>query len=60
MSWVTRYGYPGIFSLLTLGVALLVPRRHGGLYLAFILFAAGMAALNAFYLRYFRSLASTR
>jgi len=44
------------FSLLYLIVAAVVPRSHGGIYFGFILFAAGTASLNYFYVKYFRRL----
>jgi hypothetical protein len=45
------------FSLLYLIVAVVVPRDKGGIFFAFILFAAGTTALNYFYVRYFKELA---
>ncbi len=42
------------FSLLYLTVGLLVPRAKGGIFLGFVLFAAGTTALNFFYVRYFK------
>jgi hypothetical protein len=44
------------FSLLYLLVVLVVPRAKGGIFLGFVLFAAGTTALNYFYVRYFRGL----
>ena len=47
-----------IFSLLYLLVASIVPRDQGGIFLGFVLFAAGTTALNYFYVQYFRRLAA--
>lgn len=44
------------FSGLYLLVALVVPREKGGIYLGFIIFAAGYTGLNVYYWRYFRQL----
>jgi hypothetical protein len=44
----------GAFSLCYLLVALVVPRAKGGIFLGFVLFAAGTTALNYFYAQYFR------
>ncbi|MGO8929303.1 MAG: hypothetical protein ACLQU3_20750 [Limisphaerales bacterium] len=41
------------FSLFYLVVALVVPRAKGGIFLGFVLFAAGTTALNYFYAKYF-------
>jgi|SRR5579871_2830510 len=46
-------------SLAYLLVAIVVPREKGGVFLGFVLFAGGTAALNYFYLKYFRQLAAT-
>lgn len=46
-------------SLLYLLVAAVVPKAHGGIFFGFILFAAGTAALNLYYVKYFRMLAKT-
>ena len=45
------------FSLLYLIVGLVVPKDKGGIFFAFVLFAAGMTALNYFYVKYFKELA---
>ena len=45
------------FSLLYLIVGVVVPRDKGGIFFAFILFAAGTTALNYFYVKYFKRLA---
>jgi hypothetical protein len=42
------------FSLLYLFVAVTLPREKGGIFLGFVIFAAGTAALNYFYVRYFK------
>lgn len=42
------------FSLLYLLVALVLPRAKGGIFLGFVIFAAGSAALNFYYFKYFR------
>jgi len=47
------------FSVLYLLVALLVPRAEGGIFLGFVLFAAGSTALNHFYVKYFKALAKS-
>jgi hypothetical protein len=44
------------FSLLYLIVGVVVPRDKGGIFFAFILFAAGTTALNYFYVKYFAAL----
>ena len=44
------------FSLLYLLVALVLPRAKGGIFLGFVLFAAGTTALNYFYVKYFTGL----
>lgn len=44
------------FSAAYLVVAAFVPRDRGGIFLGFIIFAAGTAALNYFYIRYFQAL----
>jgi hypothetical protein len=44
------------FSGLYLGVGLAVPRARGGIFFGFIIFAAGTASLNYFYVRYFKQL----
>jgi hypothetical protein len=46
-------------SVVYLTVALVVPRQNGGIYFGFIIFAAGSAALNVFYVRYFKQLRRT-
>jgi hypothetical protein len=45
-----------IMSLAYLLVAVVLPKEKGGIFLGFVLFAAGTAALNYFYLKYFRQL----
>lgn len=47
------------FSSLYLLVALVVPRNKGGIFFGFIVFAAGTAALNYFYWKYFKGLAKS-
>ncbi len=44
------------FSLVYLLVAGLVPRSSGGIFFGFVIFAAGTAGLNYFYIKYFRRL----
>jgi hypothetical protein len=44
------------FSAAYLLVAFAIPRAKGGIFLGFVIFAAGTAALNYFYLKYFRLL----
>jgi hypothetical protein len=46
------------FSAAYLLVAWLLPRDRGGIFLGFVIFAAGTAALNYFYVKYFRRLAA--
>ena len=46
------------FCALYLGVALAVPRARGGIFFGFIIFVAGSASLNYFYVKYFRLLAT--
>jgi hypothetical protein len=46
------------FSALYLLDALTIPRDRGGIFLGFVVFAAGTAALNYFYIKYFRALAA--
>lgn len=48
----------GACSLLYLLVAGIVPRAKGGIFFAFVIFAAGTAALNVFYVKYFRLLSA--
>ena len=45
------------FSLLYLIVGMAIPKDKGGIFFAFILFAAGTTALNYFYVKYFKRLA---
>ncbi len=45
------------FSLLYVLVALVLPRAKGGIFLGFVIFAAGSAALNYYYFKYFRLVA---
>jgi hypothetical protein len=47
-----------VFSALYLLVALVIPRDRGGIFLGFVGFAAGTAALNYFYIKYIRALAA--
>jgi hypothetical protein len=44
------------FSLVYLLVAGMVPRPRGGIFVGFVIFAAGTAGLNYFYIKYFRRL----
>ena len=44
------------FSLLYLLVAWVLPKAKGGIFLGFVLFAAGTTALNYFYVKYFMAL----
>jgi hypothetical protein len=48
----------GAYSLLYLLVAGIVPRAKGGIFFAFVIFAAGTAGLNVFYVKYFRFLSA--
>jgi hypothetical protein len=47
-----------LYSLLYLGVALVLPKEKGGIFIAFVIFAAGSAALNWFYWKYYKHLAA--
>lgn len=49
-------GYFVTFSALYLLVAAIIPRNYGGVFFGFIIFAAGSAWLNYFYIKYFRLL----
>ncbi|MBU6401799.1 MAG: hypothetical protein KGS61_15890 [Verrucomicrobia bacterium] len=49
-------GFFSGFSAAYLGVALLVPRDHGGIFFGFITFAAGNVWLNSYYLAYIKAL----
>jgi len=44
------------YSLIYLGVALMLPKEKGGIFIAFVIFAAGSTALNWFYWNYFKLL----
>lgn len=46
-----------LMSLTYLLLATVLPKERGGIFLAFVVFAAGTTALNFFYFRYFRILA---
>jgi len=48
------------FSLLYLILGMVVPREKGGIFFAFVLFAAGTTALNYFYVKYFQELAEVQ
>jgi hypothetical protein len=48
------------FSAAYLLIATIVDRDHGGIFLGFVVFAAGTAALNVFYVKYVRRLARPR
>ncbi len=45
-----------IYSSVYLLVAVLIPRDRGGVFFAFIIFAAGTTALNYFYIKFFQML----
>ncbi len=47
-----------LFSALYLGVALILPKEKGGIFLGFVIFATGTTALNYFYVKYFRTVAA--
>ncbi len=52
--------YFAAFSALYLVVAWLLPRERGGIFLGFVIFAAGTAGLNVFYVKYVRRLSPSR
>jgi hypothetical protein len=45
-----------VFSCMYLLIAVIVPKESGGIFFGFVMFAAGTAALNYFYVKYFRRL----
>jgi hypothetical protein len=45
-----------VFSAVYLLVAAIIPKDHGGVYFGFIIFAAGTAWLNWYYIKFFRLL----
>jgi hypothetical protein len=53
-------GYFVTFSALYLLVAAIISRDDGGVFFGFIIFAAGSAWLNYFYIKYFRLLNANR
>ena len=54
----TFLGFFAAMSLAYLLVAIILPKDKGGIFLGFVLFAAGSTALNYFYVKYFRQLAT--
>jgi hypothetical protein len=49
-------GFFVTFSVIYLLVAAIIPRNRGGIFFAFIIFAAGSTWLNYFYIKYFKLL----
>ncbi len=47
-----------LYSLVYLEVAMILPKEKGGIFIAFVIFAAGSTALNWFYWKYFKHLAA--